>query len=232
MELDRIYNSDCIAGMAGMESGSVDLIVTDPPYLIGYKTHHRPDGHRFKSEILNDKGKEAKKMVSDYIRECYRILKDDSAAYFFTCTKTLEFFRSECAAAGFNVKNLIVWDKGNWTMGDLECQYGQMYEFIVYCNKGNRKINGKRLPDIWRVPRVATPDLVHQNQKPVDLIGLCVLKSSEEGGVVFDGFMGSGTTAISCIRTKRHFIGYELDKGYYDIASRRVMLERAQPELF
>ena len=78
LEFDRIYNSDCIEGMKQIESGKVDLIVTDPPYCISYKTGRRADDHRFSKEILNDDNEQ---LIIDYMSECYRILKDDSAAY-------------------------------------------------------------------------------------------------------------------------------------------------------
>jgi uncharacterized protein len=71
--------------MKQIESGKVDLIVTDPPYCISYKTGWRADGHRFSKEILNDDNEQ---LIIDYMSECYRILKDDSAAYIFCRAKT------------------------------------------------------------------------------------------------------------------------------------------------
>ena len=62
----------------------------------------------------------------------------------------------------------------------------------------------------------------HQNQKPVDLLIQAIEKSSDEGAVVFDGFMGSGSCGVACINTNRNFIGIELDKGYFDIAEKRI----------
>lgn len=70
LELNRIYNSDCIEGMKQIESGEVDLIVTDPPYCIAYKTGRRADDHRFSKEILNDDNEQ---LIIDYMSECYRI---------------------------------------------------------------------------------------------------------------------------------------------------------------
>lgn len=182
MEIDRIYKGNCLEGMANLPEASVDLVVTDPPYLIGYKTGRRHGEHKFKHEIANDHENKAERMIADYIHECYRVLKDNTAAYFFCSSKTLDFFRNACLEAGFNVKNTIIWDKGNWTAGDLKCQYGQMYEPILYCNKGRRQINGKRIPDIWRFNRVSSDKLLHQNQKPLELIEQCIVKSSETGG--------------------------------------------------
>lgn len=85
LKFDRIYNSDCIEGMKQIETRKVDLIVTDPPYCISYKTGWRADDHRFSKEILNDDNEQ---LIIDYMSECYRILKDDSAAYIFCSAKT------------------------------------------------------------------------------------------------------------------------------------------------
>lgn len=182
IELDKIYYGDCMKGMKSLQDGCIDLCVSDPPYLIGYRTSRRCGEHKFKHEIANDSGIEAKRLVADYIHECYRVLKIDTAAYFFCSSKTIGFFRKECEDAGFVVKNVIIWDKGNWTAGDLKCQYGQMYEPIIYCNKGKKALNGKRIPDIWRFKRVSSDKLVHQNQKPVEVIEQCIAKSSNRGG--------------------------------------------------
>lgn len=104
--------------------------------------------------------------------ECYRILKDDSAAYIFCSAKTLDFFMQQARNAGFTIKNVLIWRKNNHTAGDLEAQYGQCYEPILYLNKGRRTINGKRLEDVWDFDRVPSDKLVHQNEKPIPLRGL------------------------------------------------------------
>lgn len=72
----------------------------------------------------------------------------------------------------------------------------------------------------------------HPTQKPVDLIREIIAKHSNEGDLVLDNCMGSGTTAIACIREKRNFIGFELNKEYYDKACKRIQLEMMQPSLF
>ena len=73
VELNTIYNEDCLEGMKRIPDGSVDLIVTDPPYLVNYKTGYRKDkNHRFNRVILNDDNEQ---LITDYIEECYRIMK-------------------------------------------------------------------------------------------------------------------------------------------------------------
>lgn len=199
------------------------MIVTDPPYLISYKTNARKDKtHRFTKVILNDDNEQ---LIVDYMSECYRILKENSACYMFCSAKTIDFFIQQARNVGFTIKNTVIWDKGNRTMGDLEAQYGQAYEPILYMNKGRRAINGKRIGDVWRFDRVHVDKQVHQNQKPIPLLQRCIINSSNEGDLVFDGFMGSASTALACMRTKRNFIGFELDDDYFKVAQRRVREE-------
>lgn len=127
---------------------------------------------------------------------------------------------------GFTIKNVLIWQKNNHTAGDLEAQYGQCYEPILYLNKGRRVINGKRLEDVWKFDRVPSNKLVHQNEKPIPLLIQCLLKSSSENDLVFDGFMGSASTAVACMRAKRRFLGFELDEYYFDVAQNRLERER------
>lgn len=227
MELNKIYNEDCLIGMKRIPDGSIDLIVTDPPYLINYSRHVK--GHRFENNILNDNNPE---LISKYIKECYRILKDDSAMYMFTSHKTVDFFKQELENTGFNVKNMIIWDKQRQGMGDTSTVFGFQYELIFFVSKGQPKIKGKRLSDIWSFPKVVGRNQVHQNQKPIELIKRCVKKHSNEGDVVFDGFMGSGTTAIACLNTNRNYIGFELDKTYYEKSLERIKNHTTQTSLF
>ena len=212
-----LFNRDCLEVMKGIENNSVNLIVTDPPYLINYSRHVK--GHRFENKILNDNNPE---LISEYIRECYRILKDNSAMYMFASHKTVDFFKQELEGAGFNVKNMIVWDKQRQGMGDTSTVFGFQYELIFFVSKGQPKIRGKRLSDIWSFPKVVGKTQLHQNQKPIELIEQCILKHSDEGDLVFDGFLGSGTTALACKNLKRKFIGSELDKTYFNVSCGRL----------
>lgn len=221
MKLDRIYNEDCIAGMSRMDPESVDLIVTDPPYLMKYKTGRRKDrSHKFCSEINGDNDPD---LIERYIRECYRVLKPDSACYMFCNVNKVDVFKQFLEDAGFTIKNMIIWVKNNHTAGDLVAQYGKKYELIFYVNKGRCPIRGGRLSDVWEFPRVTGKQQVHQNQKPVNLIEQCIEKSSDPGDIVLDGFMGSGTTAIACLKSDRHYIGFEIDPDYYSIAEDRIL---------
>ncbi|HEL0000881.1 TPA: site-specific DNA-methyltransferase [Streptococcus equi subsp. zooepidemicus] len=229
MQIDKIYNIDVLKLMSMIDDKSIDLIVTDPPYLINYKSNRRQDKtHKFSKTILNDNNTE---LIKSYIKECYRILKDNTAMYMFCSFDKVDFFKEEIEKY-FNVKNIIIWEKNNHTAGDLEAQFGKKYEMLILANKGRRLFNGDRLTDVWRFNRVSSDKLIHQNQKPIELIKRCIIKHSDIEDVIFDGFMGSGTTAVACIDTDRHFIGSEIDKEYFEIAQKRIKIHNSQISLF
>ena len=216
----KLICGDCIEKMKQIPSESIDLIVTDPPYLIKYKTGHRKDkNHDFCSEILNDDNEQ---LIIDYIKECYRILKNNTAMYMFCNCDRVDFFKQQLELNGFKVKNMIIWVKNNWTAGDLKAQFGKQYEIIFLVNKGRKLFNGKRITDVWEFDRVSGKKQIHQNQKPIDLLEQCILKHSDENEIVFDGFMGRGSTGIACLNTNRKFIGIELDEKYFNMAKERI----------
>ena len=228
MEINKIYNEDCLEGMKRIPDNSIDLIVTDPPYLINYKTGYRKDKeHRFNEVILNDDNED---LIKGYIKECYRILKDDSAMYMFCSSHKVDLFKVELEKH-FTIKNMIIWVKNNHTAGDLKAAFGRKYEIIFLVNKGRKELNGKRLTDVWEFPRVSGNKQIHQNQKPLALIKQCIKKHSNEHDIIFDGFMGSGTTAIACMNTKRNFIGFELDKEYYEKSLERIKNHTSENDL-
>lgn len=183
IELNHIYNEDCLEGMKRIPDGSVDLVVTDPPYLISYKSGRRHDkSHKFCHVIAND---DNANFIGEYAKECFRILKDNSAMYMFCSPKKVDVFMDIARSAGFAIKNSIVWVKNNFTAGDLKAQFAQKYELILLLNKGRALFNGKRINDEWEFARVSGQHLLHQNQKPVPLIEQCIIKHSQSGGGSF-----------------------------------------------
>jgi site-specific DNA-methyltransferase (adenine-specific) len=204
--------------MKQIPANSIDLIVTDPPYLISYKTNHRKDkDHEFTSEIANDNNPQ---LIVDYIEQCYRIMKDDTAMYMFCSADKADFFKQELEKK-FKIKNMIIWVKNNWSAGDLQASFGRQYEIVYLVNKGRKKINGKRLSDIWKFDRIVGNNQIHQNQKPLDLIKQCIEKHSDKGDLVFDGFGGSGTTAFASLEMDRDYFTVEYESKYCELISKR-----------
>ena len=217
LEIDKVYNRDCLDLMREMirRGVFVDCVITDPPYIINYQTHRRQDkSHKFCEAIQNDDNPQ---LIIDLIPLLYGVMKDNTPFYMFCGCDKVDFFKQEVERY-FTVKNLIVWDKGNHTAGDLEAQYGKRYEFIIYANKGRAKFNdtAKRYDDIWHFNRVTGNEQIHQNQKPTNLISRIINQHTKPNDLILDPFMGSFTTAVCCHRLQRHFIGAELDKDYFE----------------
>ena len=214
-----IILGDCLEEMKGVEDNSIDLIVTDPPYLINYKTNYRINkDHRFTKPILNDNNPQ---LIKDVIEQSYRVMKDNSAMYMFCSADKVDFFKQELEKK-FKIKNMIIWVKNNWTAGDLKGSYGRQYEIIFLVNKGRRVMNGKRITDIWKFDRVSGKTQLHQNQKPLELIKQCIEKHSQIGDLILDPFAGSGTTGVACKNLNRNYILIEKDEGYYNIIKERL----------
>lgn len=220
---EELIHDDCLHYMATMEDESVDLVVTDPPYLMDYKTGRRKDKtHKFCTTIEGDNNPD---LISDYIKECYRIMKPNTAMYMFCNSNKVTFFVTELEKY-FNMRNIIVWVKNNHTAGDLRYAFGKKHEFIILVNKGEAPIQGLRINDVWKHDKIVGKSQLHQNQKPTDLIRECISKHSQPNDIVFDGFAGSGTTAVAARDLKRQYICIEKDEEYYNIAKKRLTTDK------
>jgi len=224
-ELTTIYNGDCLEVMDYLVEQDIkfDAIITDPPYLINYKTNRRKYDDKFSTTIKNDNKEKNSKMIIDYIYKSYRLLKENSIMAMFCSFDYIDFFKNEVEKVGFNVKNIVIWDKGNSTAGDLEAQFGKQYEMIIIAHKGRCKFkNNYRYNDIWKYMKIVGNAQVHQNQKPHELIKQLLEVFTTNGDFIFDGFSGSFTTSVACEQLGRRSIGIELDKGYCDIGIKRL----------
>lgn len=216
-----IFNVDTIEKLKEIPSESIDIVVTDPPYLVEYKTNRRKDkSHKFCSAIKND---DNPALIEAYIKECYRIMKPNTAIFMFCSSVHADWFKRTLESAGFKWKSTVVWVKNSWTAGDLKGGLGRQYECIMLMEKGRAiRKNSYRYSDVWKFDRIAGKELLHQNQKPVELVKRCIELYSVGGDTVFDGFMGSGTTGVAAKEMNRKFIGCEIDPDYFNIASKRI----------
>lgn len=242
------YNADCLEVLDALGWGKLDLVVTDPPYLMSYKTNMRktknPEKgtreHMLQAAIGNDSGDEGRIFIRRYFEHCYRALKEDTAMYCF-CKMDgndgedlLGFFKEEAKRAGFKVANTIIWAKNNGSMGDLVGAYQFVYEPMLFLHKGRPELRGKRYTDLWEFSRPTNTERIHPNQKPVDLLMRAVESSSDVDGLVFDGTAGSGTTAIAAYKCGRKSIVCEYDPVTPDRFQHMVdhINAKASPTLF
>jgi site-specific DNA-methyltransferase (adenine-specific) len=231
--MPNLWNDDCINVFPTLADGSMDLIVSDPPYGINYRSN-RQQVDRLKSvkenqsvnvrphyfsTIENDNG------MFCWLVEAYRVLKEGSAIYVFChWTKWSELER-HTQEAGFDIKNMIVLNKSNHGMGDLKGQYAPKHELLMFACKGRHVCRWRtgRQQDVWNVPVVFSGSHRHHpNEKPISWLTPAILNSSDEGQLILDPFMGAGSTGIAAVKSKRHFVGIELDKTYYESALIRI----------
>ena len=214
----KLYKGDCLEIMGGIKDKSVDLIVTDPPYLMDYQSNRRKKEDRF-DKIKNDKGNYM--LIQDYLEECHRIMKDNTAIYCFCSWHNIDFFKNEFEKH-FKLKNILVWNKNNHGTGDLKGSYAPKHEFILFGHKGRTLLREKRIADVIDCPKISSNKLTHPTEKPQDLLEIFIKQSSDEGSIIFDGFMGTGSCGIAAKKLNRNFIGIELDEKYFNIAKDRL----------
>lgn len=213
-----LLHGDCLELMPTIADQSIDLILTDAPYGMDYQSSARNE--RF-SKIAGDKSPE---VFLQALPDMVRILKPDRHAYFFCSWHHIDIFK-QAIQQHLTIKNVLVWAKNNHGAGDLKGAYSPKHEFIIFAHKGRRELRGKRLPDVLLADKVSGSKMVHPTEKPVPLLETFINASTDIGETVFDPFIGSGTTAIGAIRTRREWIGIERDSNYVDIARSRIQAE-------
>lgn len=217
---------DCVEVMRGMDAGSVDAVVCDPPYGMAYQSNWRVATRQF-APIEQDAGFDLE-WTTMWMAACHRVLKDDTHLYAFCSDHNLGGFRQAATDAGFTVKRAMVWVKDAWTSGDLEGDYGHQTEFVLFAHKGRRALTGGRISNVIRVPRTPPQHLEHPTQKPTGVLRPLIVKSTLPGDLVLDPFCGSGSTGVACMEEGRRFIGIEMDEAYVRVAEARL----AQGNLF
>ena len=124
-----LYRGDCLEMLPTLEAGSVDAVVTDPPYGIGYQSARRIDSERF--DIIT--GDDAPAL--GWIEGAHRILHDDGCGLCFCRWDTQEQFRLALSRA-FEVKSQVVWDRIVHGLGDLRSQYAPRHDVMWFVTKG------------------------------------------------------------------------------------------------
>ena len=217
MEVNKIINDDCLNVFKGMPDGSVDLVLTDPPYkkvqggctnhavrLAGATREELASGKFFKENIIK---------FSEWIPEVYRVLKDGTHCYIFSDDRNLYSILDEGLKAGFKVLNILTWKK---TKHCPNRYYLKNSEFIVMFRKGRAKnINNMGTFQVLEFANVNKK--THPAEKPLPLIECLLLNSSNEGDIVMDPFSGSAVLARACKKNNRNFICVEIDEKYCNV---------------
>ena len=252
IETNIIYNMDCFRLMRELRSESVQLILTDPPYGIRYQNN-------FTSEKLPYLAGDTGIDYPAFAEQCYRVLQNNSHAYFFTRYDKYPYHYECLTKAGFMIKNCLVIEKGQGgNTGDLQGGYANNCEWIIFCHKGRRVFSKTKLlkntkpagkpcsrkgnpiqeyktrffccwfghdypkatyNSAWRIKH----GFKHPTMKNAKCLEWLIQISSNPGDIVFDPFMGSGSTAIAAINTGRFYIGSEIDTSYCQLAQNRIV---------
>ena len=249
IEKDKIYNCDCLEGMKHIPNASIDLVVTSPPYNYNLRIHYGEYGGR----SVNDHNKYGKMFSDDLPMEEYFKWQCQCIDEMLRVSKGLVFYNIQmitgnkvalCKILGHyatKVKEVIIWDKKNAEPAIHEGVLNSQYEYIIVFDKADaiarqfKTFNAEKgtVTNIWQIGKNTERNIEnHGAMFPLTLPRKIIHLFTNEGDTVLDPFMGSGTTAVACIKEKRHFIGFELNKDYYDKACRRISAEKRQLTLF
>lgn len=241
LEKNKLYNMDCIDFLKSIDENSVNLIVTSPPYNCGIEYDSWDDKLTWEKYL---------EWCESWLKECYRILKDDGRICinhyinyhekFGKSRFPLMDFRNIQEKIKYNVHKLIIWEDktiskltawGSWLSASSP-NILTSYEGILvsYKNQWKRIDKGKStiskrefikgVSGVWNLG-TDTRSLTKASF-PIKLPERCIELLTYENDLVVDPFMGSGSTAIASIKTGRNFIGCDISKNYVEIANKRI----------
>lgn len=230
---NRIYRIDAIEGLKRLEDKSIDLIVTDPPYNIAAADRLTMKSgtpvstlkvwgawdrfHPFDYDVL----------IMQVISECYRVLKPGGAFYMFTAREQNGVFVRKAVERGFTYRNQLAMVKKNPIPSLSKTNYRSAFELCMYLTKGKPSVfNFVSQAECKNVFHFANThrQTKHPTEKPLDFIKLLIRVSSNDGDLVLDPFMGSGTTAVAAKTLGRCYLGFDLSAEYVKMARDRLRL--------
>ena len=211
----QLMQGDCLELMKDIPDGSVDMVLADPPYGMNL-TPQRETG-KFKGvKIVND---EQLDWTDEFFTQCFRVLPKDSACMSFCSHHSVGTFIESAKKAGFDVKNLLVWDKMWFGMGG---NWRPNFELVLVLTKGRFVTHSRNRDNILRYKRISPQKSQHPTEKVIPLLEELISEPDYNPQTILDPFMGSGTTGVACKNLNRNFIGIELDETYFNIAKERI----------
>lgn len=236
---------DCMEMMKDIPDGSVDMILTDPPYSSGglfigerqKKTKEKYTDTQYKGaarfpDFSGDNMDQ--RSFTEFMRMVFmnarRKTKPEAVLCTFVDWRNLPAMTDAIQAAGWIWCGIVVWNKKN--SRNIPGRFRPDCEYIIWGTNGKKKVDWTpgfhTLPGCYNIPSVNTKQKEHQTQKPLELLEN-LLKISPDHAIILDPFMGSGSTGVACVHTGRDFIGIELSEEYFVTAERKIR-EAEQPE--
>lgn len=243
-EFNKIYNMDCIEGMKIIPSKTVDLVITDPPFGIDFKSK-RENYNRKSSRVLDGYnevlGKEYFKFTYDWLSEAKRVLKDSGSMYIFSGWNYLKDILNALDELNFITVNHLIWKyqfglvtSRKYVTSHYHCLYvcldDKKRKFFPYSrfdkeakDKKGSSLHYQDKEDVWVINREYwNGDIKTPTKLPAEIIRKILAYSSEKGDVVLDPFLGSGQVAVVSKMEGRKYIGFEIVKDYYDFILERL----------
>lgn len=236
--INKIFNESCLNTLARMSDDSVDLVITSPPYSMNLRIR---DGKYCSRQITKEfstkyDGFSDNMPIAEYFDFHLRVIKEllrVAPIVFYNVQIVTGSKRAVFKLLGeLNeyVKDIIVWDKENAQPAMSEGVLNRQYELIIvfakrdaisrkfnYCNFERGTLN-----DVWRIKRGKKVTNLHGATFPEELVEKILTNFSRERDVVYDPFMGTGTTAVVCKKMNRRFIGSEIITSYVEVAKERL----------
>ncbi|MEG2684462.1 MAG: site-specific DNA-methyltransferase [Erysipelotrichaceae bacterium] len=222
----RLNLGDSLEYIKGLDDNSLDHIITDPPYNISKDNNFKTMGRAGIDFGEWDKGFD----LTTWINLVSNKIKKGGNIVIFNDWKNLSYICEALENNGFEVKDMIRWEKSNPMPRNRDRRFIVDYETAIWAVKKGAKWTFNRLNDTYDRPLIEcglTPKSEkeqgnHPTQKPVYVMEWLVKHLSNEGDIIFDPFMGSGSTGVACIKNNRKFIGSELDEAYFNISEERI----------
>jgi site-specific DNA-methyltransferase (adenine-specific) len=215
----ELFAQDAVSWLRDLPADSVDLVITDPAYESLEK--HRAVGTTTRLKHSKASSNDWFKVFpnarfGELFQEVFRVLKRNTHFYLLCDAETMFVAKPEAERAGFRFWKPLVWDKRTIGMG---YHYRARYEFILFFEKGKRRLNNLGTADVISVSRIHGG---YPAEKPPELSEVLISQSSQPGDVVVDPFMGSGSVGVAAARLGRTFRGNDLNPEAVRIAGQRL----------
>ena len=231
----ELENKSCFDFLKEIDSNSIDLVLIDPPYEVSRETNFSigepKSGHRNRFKVSMNLGDWDNNFsgLDIVIKECYRVLKKGGTIICFYDLWKITVLKDYLESAKFKQIRFIEWLKNNPVPLNSKHTYlSNAREIALTAVKcGKSTFHSDYDNGVYNYPINHNKNRFHPTQKPVELFEDLIKKHSDEGDVVLDCFLGSGTTAVACLHTNRHFKCCELNKEYFEKSLDRINKEKS-----
>lgn len=247
----HVRNIDCVRGMEGLPDSCVDLVVTDPPFAIGFAPS-RGNYNRTDSRVMRGYGEvsaeDYPRFTRSWMGQAHRVMSDDASMYVFSGWNRLGDVLAALDATGFTTINHIVWKyqfgvvtRTKFVTSHYHCLYvckdpsrRRFYPFARFARdertEDGRSAHYRDKEDVWEIRREYwTGRQKTPTKLPRELVEKALAYSSVRGDLVMDPFLGSGQVAVVAALMGRRYVGFEVSREYCEFAKRRLESGRYLP---